>query len=86
MMVRISTLVTSFVGNILELINANHNFESLLLCNFLGKVKHLVWIALYIVPIEIDRHLICRISANRNLWHKVREKAFCVLYGLLPLA
>ena len=39
---------------ILELINANHNFESLLLCDFLGKVKHFIGVLFYSLPIKID--------------------------------
>ena len=32
---------------ILELINADHYFKPLILCDFLGKVKHLIWILFY---------------------------------------
>ena len=40
--------------NILELINANDNFKSLFLCNLLGKVKYLIRVLLYSLPIKID--------------------------------
>lgn len=39
--------------NILELIYTDDDFNSFLLGNLLGKVENFIWIALYILPIEV---------------------------------
>ena len=70
--------------NILKFVDADHDFQTFLLRYIFCKVENLVWIAFYLLPVEIERHFVCRIIPDNHLGHDSGEEFFCIPDCFVP--
>ena len=70
--------------DILELIYANHDFQTLLPGNLFCKIEYFIRIAFYLFPIKVDWNLISGVCTDWNLGNKMRKETLRTLDCFLP--